>query len=107
MRITSTIITEMKQDVLMVPSAAVRTDDQGSYVLAPAAGGVDSVEQRPVVAGLSDDTNVEIVEGLNEGDQVVVSSSKTSVSKTSTQSPASRSSGGSMFNIGGMGGPMR
>ncbi len=107
MSITATIITEMKQDVLMVPSAAVRTDDQGSYVLAPAAGGVDSVEQRPVVAGLSDDTNVEIVEGLNEGDQVVVSSSKTSVSKTSTQSPASRSSGGSMFNIGGMGGPMR
>jgi len=98
------IVTDIDQDVLTVPSAAVKTADDGTYyVLVPAATGdtvMPQITQQAVTVGLDDDTSIEIVSGLSEGDQVVVSSAK---STTTTKSTSSSSSGG--FMLGGMGGP--
>ncbi len=83
MTVNSSIQTDVKQDVLAVPSSAVKTQNGVSYVqlftpALPSSGvsqGVVSVitpEQVEVVVGISDDTKVEIISGLLEGQQIVV-----------------------------------
>lgn len=105
MSVSAAVITQIKQNVLLAPSTAVKTANDGSvYVLLePSGGSADTAPREQTVSiGLSDDQNTEIVSGISEGDRVAVSSSK--------QSAAASSSGqirGGMFNIGGMGGPMR
>jgi len=106
MSVSAAVITQIKQNVLLVPSTAVKTANDGSaYVLMESSGeGADAVPREQAVSiGLSDDQNTEIISGINEGDRVAVSSSKQSAAASS--SPAQ--TGGSMFNIGGMGAPMR
>lgn len=106
MSVSAAVITQIKQNVLLVPSTAVKTANDGSvYVLLELSGeGADAVPREQAVSiGLSDDQNTEIISGINEGDRVAVSSSKQSAAASS--SPAQ--TGGSMFNIGGMGAPMR
>lgn len=106
MSVSAAVITQIKQNVLLVPSTAVKTANDGSaYVLMePSGEGADAVPREQAVSiGLSDDQNTEIISGINEGDRVAVSSSKQSAAASS--SPAQ--TGGSMFNIGGMGAPMR
>jgi len=88
-----------------VPLTAVKSGNEGSYVLIPDG---ELVKQQAVTIGLSDDDYVEIVGGLAEGDQIVVSSAKQNAgNKSSTNSSSASNRSGSMFNIGGMGGPMR
>jgi macrolide-specific efflux system membrane fusion protein len=60
------IALETRQGVLALPRRAVRRDGGRSYVLTP--GG----EQRRVKTGLRDETDCEIVEGLREGDLVLL-----------------------------------
>lgn len=106
MSVSAAVITQIKQNVLLAPSTAVKTANDGSaYVLMePSGEGADAVPREQAVSiGLSDDQNTEIISGINEGDRVAVSSSKQSAAASS--SPAQ--TGGSMFNIGGMGAPMR
>lgn len=108
MSVSASIITEVKTDTLIVPSAAIKSDGQGSYVeifdQVPAGntangsqGFVSSIppQQQAVIIGTSNDTSIEITSGLNEGDQVVV--------RTITGTSATNSSTGtSIFNsIGG------
>lgn len=82
MSVSANIITSADIDVLSVPSGAVKTDAQGSYVLVftpPLAntGGTKGVvsatppQAVSVTTGLSDNTDTEIVSGLTEGEQVV------------------------------------
>jgi len=106
MSVSASVITQIKQDVLLVPSTAVKTANDGSaYVLMePSGGSADAAPREQTVSiGLSDDQNTEIISGISEGDRVAVSSSKQSAAASSSPAQA----GGSMFNIGGMGGPMR
>lgn len=106
MSVSASVITQIKQDVLLVPSTAVKTANDGSvYVLLePSGGSADTAPREQTVSiGLSDDQNTEIISGISEGDRVAVSSSKQSAAASSSPTQA----GGSMFNIGGMGGPMR
>ena len=106
MSVSASVITQIKQDVLLVPSTAVKTANDGSaYVLMePSGGSADAAPREQTVSiGLSDDQNTEIISGISEGDRVAVSSSKQSAAASSSPVQA----GGSMFNIGGMGGPMR
>jgi HlyD family secretion protein len=106
MSVSAAVITQIKQDVLLVPSTAVKTANDGStYVLMePSGGSADAAPREQTVSiGLSDDQNTEIISGISAADRVAVSSSKQSAAASS--SPAQ--TGGSMFNIGGMGGPMR
>ncbi len=65
------INTAEKEDALVVPIAALKTNDNGSYVLRVNTSG--QTEQVPVTTGIYSDEYVEILSGLSEGDSVSVS----------------------------------
>lgn len=64
------VIADRKEGVVTVPYVAVKEDDQGSYVEVLKN---DQVEKRKVETGLEGDTAVEIKEGLETGEEVIVS----------------------------------
>lgn len=68
MSVAASIITDAKQDVLMVPSAAVKTLNGQSYVQVLSA---NSPVQKDVAVGSSNDTDTEISGDVKEGDEVV------------------------------------
>ncbi len=76
------INTAEKEDALVVPIAALKTNDNGSYVLRINTSG--QTEQVPVTTGIYSDEYVEILSGLSEGDSVSVSYN--APSKSSSQS---------------------
>jgi len=108
MSVSTDIITDSKQDVLMVASSAVKSKNGSYYVeVLPSTVKVTSnqisatgitLEQKTVEIGIADDTNTEIISGLNEGDQVV-SRTTSSTTKTTTSSNSSR--GGMILKGGG------
>jgi membrane fusion protein, macrolide-specific efflux system len=102
MSVSASIITDVKQDVLMVPSSAVKS--QGRNVYVEVLNGA-TPEQKSVTVGASNSTNTEIVSGLSEGEKVVtqtINSGTSSSSATNGASSANRSSGG--LRIPGLGG---
>jgi len=103
MSVSVNVITNAKQNVLMVPNSAVKTKDGTYYVLVL---GSPTPTEKVVEIGLSDDTNTEITNGLAEGDQVVTRtiSGTTSTSKTSS---TTNSTTRSLFGAGGGGGGIR
>jgi RND family efflux transporter MFP subunit len=89
--VTITIVTEQKQNVLMVPNKAISR--QGTNKVVTVMNG-DITETRVVKTGISNSQYTEIVEGLSEGEQVVTTKTTTS---TTTQSSTSQSmTGGAM-----------
>lgn len=64
------INTAEKPDAMVVPIAALKTNDKGSYVLRVNANG--QTEQVPVTTGIYSDEYVEITSGLNVGDNVSI-----------------------------------
>lgn len=93
MAVDASIITQVKDNVVLVPNAAV----QGSTVRIMKNGKMTSVD---VTVGLSNDTQTEIVSGVNEGDTVVTGVTTTGGSaSTTTASPFSTLGG-----RGGLGG---
>ena len=87
------INTADKSDVLAVPISVLKTDANGSYVVVQNADG--SQENRYVATGIYSDEYVEILSGLEEGEDVV----STYTAKKSSSSFSSKKNGG------GMGGP--
>ena len=93
----ATIITNMKQDILVVPNAAVKSQNGTSYVetfnialTAPLAGVQGSPSLNPptrttVEIGIANDTNTEIISGLKEGDIIVT---KTITGTTTKATPS-------------------
>ncbi|MGJ7920179.1 efflux RND transporter periplasmic adaptor subunit [Neobacillus sp. LXY-4] len=113
----ATITTEKKENVITVPVAAIQKQDDQYYVLIPSADQAtapteqaDSTEneesttqtiqtkQQNIEIGLQNDTVVEIISGLTEGDEVVLPS------LNSNDSSNQRS--GNMFQGGFPGGNM-
>jgi RND family efflux transporter MFP subunit len=94
MAVTANIVISRKEDVLLVPSSVVQTQESQSYVNVLVDGELQSV---PVEVGLSSDTQTEIISGLNEGDLVVTGSVSSTGSQQNRTSPFG----------GGMGGMMR
>ncbi|MDO8514046.1 MAG: efflux RND transporter periplasmic adaptor subunit [bacterium] len=100
MSVSAAIQTAVKQDVLLVPSSAVKTQGDSSYVQVfspPLAGDTVSSQgivskqtpqQIPVQIGLSNDTSTEIVSGLKEGEQVIARTISASSQTTTTQAPS-------------------
>ncbi len=88
MSVSATIITEVKQDVLLVPNAAVKSNDE-QYVEVLEN---DIPRNQTVETGLSNDTMTEIKSGLKEGDKVVTQT-VTATTNTTTQT-TSKNSGG-------------
>jgi HlyD family secretion protein len=71
------VITSAKTDAVLVPRRAVQSEGGTSYVLIPTAGqpnadGTPASERREVTLGLSNSENVEIVNGLQAGEKVLV-----------------------------------
>lgn len=100
MSVTATITTDVKQDVLMVPNTAVKTQNDTHYIQIMQNG---TPVQQDVKIGSANDTYTEITEGLKEGDTVVTQTIKAGATTTAaTRSNNSR--GGFGGGIGGFGG---
>lgn len=105
MSVSANIINETKTDVLMVPTSAIKSDNNGNYVQVLKNNNPLSVS---VEIGISNDTQTEIVSGLNEGEVVITSiiSPTTNTGSTSrtTTSPFGGLGGGNVrFSGGGQG----
>jgi len=86
MTASASIITQMKDNVLLVPVSAVQTQNGQSTVRVIKNG---KMEQVNVETGLSSSTQVEIISGISEGDEVitsVISNGGTGQQRTQTQS---------------------
>jgi len=70
MSVDTDIIINERKDVLLVPNRAITQDSQGNPIVRVVVD--DEIEERPVVTGISDGYDTEIVDGLNEGETVVV-----------------------------------
>jgi len=70
MSATADIIIYEKNNVLLAPSRAIKQDSQGNPVVKVMVD--EEIEERPVVTGISDGFQTEIVDGLKEGEVVVV-----------------------------------
>ncbi len=68
MSVSAAVITDVAQDVLSVPSAAVKTSNGQSYVQVMVNG---KPQQRNITPGLSNDTDTQISGDIKEGDIVV------------------------------------
>jgi multidrug efflux pump subunit AcrA (membrane-fusion protein) len=121
MSVNAAIITAADQNVLVVPSAAIKTQGNISYVqelgqkysMAQETAGVTSItlpKNFPVTVGLSDDTNTEIVSGLSAGDQIIIKTTTITGASASTKSAATAATtrtgggGGGLGAIGRIGG---
>jgi membrane fusion protein, macrolide-specific efflux system len=94
MNVSVNIITDVKEGAVIIPSGAMKTENSISYVEI-LKGGV--VERKTVEVGSSNDTQTEILSGLNAGDKVVTQTISASAS-------GSTSSSSSQTRIPGMGG---
>jgi len=82
MSITANIVTESVSDVLAIPSSAIKTMGNKSYVETMENG---AIQRKEVEMGITDDTTTEIKSGLSEGEKVVVNTAKkTTTTKTTT-----------------------
>jgi RND family efflux transporter MFP subunit len=98
MSVTANIIISSKNDVLLVPSSAVQTQDGVSAVEVLQNGQIRYI---PVEIGLTSDSQSEIISGLEEG-EVVVTGNITSSSQNQNggaNSPFTRTGGG-VFRMG-------
>jgi membrane fusion protein (multidrug efflux system) len=66
------IVTEKRDDVILVPRIAVLTDKGETVVYTLADGEEPTAERRVVEVGFTDDDHAQILSGLAAGDQVVV-----------------------------------
>ena len=63
---------QRRAQVLVLPAEAVREDAAGAWVLAPAADPAAPPARKNVKTGISDGKRIEILDGLDEGDRVLV-----------------------------------
>ncbi len=98
MSAAANIITATKNNVLLVPSTAIQTQNGAPYVRIMKNKQVTETE---VTTGLTSDSQTEIVSGINEGDTIVTSSV---TNGTSTTGNTQSSSPFSAFGRTGSGG---
>ena len=70
MSATADIILSKRSNVLLVPNRAIEQDSSGNPMVKVMVD--EQIEERPVVIGISDGYQTEIVDGLNEGEVVVI-----------------------------------
>jgi HlyD family secretion protein len=99
MSVSAAIITDVKQNVLMVPNSAVKLSGDARYVEVPtvpvatdATANVSGIvfneppREQSIQMGISNDTSTEIISGLQEGDQIIVRTITPTTGQT-TQTP--------------------
>jgi HlyD family secretion protein len=100
MSVSATIITDSAQDVIVIPSSAIKTQNGVNYVetfSSPLAKPVTGVQGSPsvipptqteVVTGLIGDTSTEIISGLKEGDIIVTKTINGTTTTTKNTTPS-------------------
>ncbi|MDD4290437.1 MAG: HlyD family efflux transporter periplasmic adaptor subunit [Patescibacteria group bacterium] len=114
MSVGASIIIDLKQDVVIIPSSAVKTKNGIIYVEIPDEDVnifdseiklSKSPRQQTVVTGLSEDSSVEIISGLNDGDiiikKTITSSSNSKTNSLNNNSPTQRPQSILSGNAGG------
>ncbi|MCG2689764.1 HlyD family efflux transporter periplasmic adaptor subunit [Candidatus Parcubacteria bacterium] len=87
------IITDFKQNVLLVPNSALKTQGGIQYVEMPGTGGSGPTTKQ-VETGISNETKTEIISGLSDSDIIISQTISTAAAANQTQ--------GSGFSSGGM-----
>ena len=112
MSVTAEIVTDIAQNVIAVPNAAITTTNGTSYVTEPASllsasertasqnGGIvlPAVRMVPVTTGAVNSTMTAIIAGVNPGDEIV-----TQTIKSSSGASGSTTGGGAFRLLGGGG----
>ena len=99
MSVSAEIINSSKQDILTVSNSAIKTQNGENFVQVLNNG---RPEKRTVKTGIANDTDTEIVSGLNVGDVVVTQT--VNASSSSSSSPSSPSGSSSRSNNNDRGG---
>jgi HlyD family secretion protein len=76
MSATIDIVINEKSNILLIPERAIGRDSQGNQAVRVQIDG--EVEIRPVITGISDGLDTEIIGGLSEGDTVVIERTESS-----------------------------
>ena len=92
MSVSAKIITAVKQDVITVSNSALKTQGNATYVEV-LNDGVTVPEKRIIEIGAANNSDTEIVSGINVGDKVVTQTIDPNA-KTTTTTSTSRSGGG-------------
>jgi hypothetical protein len=92
--VTVSLIVEERNNVLLVPNKAITR--QGGETIVKVMNG-DVIEERSIRTGISDFQNTEVIEGLSEGEQVVVPQG------TAASAPSTPQRGGPPVRIPGVG----
>lgn len=104
MSVTVNIVLQEKKGILLVPSRAIIQQGRSTVVQ---IAGTEPVEVRPIKTGISNYQFTEVIEGLTEGEKVIVPQTTVASSTSSSQSNQ-RTSGTSGIMIPGItGGPPR
>ncbi|MFC2071502.1 efflux RND transporter periplasmic adaptor subunit [Chloroflexota bacterium] len=69
MSASADIVIDERSNVLLVPDRAIKQDSQGNTIVGVMVD--KQIEERVVVTGISDDFQIEIVNGLEEGEEVI------------------------------------
>jgi HlyD family secretion protein len=115
MSVSATIITDIAQDVLVIPNSAVKSQNGVSYVemfdtplvltASPLQGSTSTIfpKQIKIETGFSNDTLTEIISGLKEGDIIITKTITNATKMATTPAPSIFGSmtGGSRSNNSG------
>lgn len=102
MSVAAKVITNVKNNVILVPAAAVQTTNGQSTIRVLRDGQVETVS---VEVGDGNDTQMEIASGINEGDMVITGEDSITKTTGGGTSPFSLFGGGNRgFGSGGGGG---
>jgi RND family efflux transporter MFP subunit len=98
MSVSASIITDIRQDALLIPNSAVKSQGETTYVEILENG---KPKSQTVQIGIANDSSTEIISGVNEGQQVVTQIITTNTTtKTNTQT---KSQGIGIPGLGGDG----
>lgn len=97
MSLTANIITDVKTDVYIINSSAIKEDENGNYV--EILNSDNTISNKYITLGISNDTQTEVIDGIGINDNIII--------KTTTNSKNTKNSTNS-FSMPGMGGdPIR
>jgi macrolide-specific efflux system membrane fusion protein len=80
-------VMDSRQDVLLIPSEAVKTRDEETYVLLPPNKPNGKPEEKRIKTGMSDGRHTEVLEGMSEGEKLLVERLRTGGGNDSASSP--------------------
>jgi RND family efflux transporter MFP subunit len=83
MSVSAGVITDVRQDVILVPSSAIKSQGDQFYVEELTNGVPVRIQ---VTTGLSNDTMTEVASGVNEGDEIVTQTITSAAAPTSSSS---------------------